>query len=215
MKHEISGLYAVTPDGDDTPALIAAVEAALAGGARLLQYRNKPAPAALRLSQASALLVLCRRYRVPLIINDDLDLALAVSADGLHLGAEDGSLAAARARLGTAKILGASCYDRLEAALEAARLGADYVAFGSFFPSSVKPGAVRAPLTLLRDAKRRLSMPVVAIGGITLENAPQLIAAGADGVAVISALFGADDVELAARRFSALFAARELATRHS
>lgn len=215
MKREISGLYAVTPDGDDTPALIAAVEAALAGGARLLQYRNKPAPAALRLSQASALLVLCRRYRVPLIINDDLDLALAVSADGLHLGAEDGSLAAARARLGTAKILGASCYDRLEAALEAARLGADYVAFGSFFPSSVKPGAVRAPLTLLRDAKRRLSMPVVAIGGITLENAPQLIAAGADGVAVISALFGADDVELAARRFSALFAARELATRHS
>ena len=215
MNHEISGLYAVTPDGDDTPALIAAVEAALAGGARLLQYRNKPAPAALRLSQASALLVLCRRYRVPLIINDDLDLALAMSADGLHLGAEDGSLAAARARLGTAKILGASCYDRLEAALEAARLGADYVAFGSFFPSSVKPGAVRAPLTLLRDAKRRLSMPVVAIGGITLENAPQLIAAGADGVAVISALFGADDVELAARRFSALFAARELATRHS
>lgn len=215
MKREISGLYAVTPDGDDTPALIAAVEAALAGGARLLQYRNKPAPAALRLSQASALLVLCRRYRVPLIINDDLDLALAVSADGLHLGAEDGSLAAARARLGTAKILGASCYDRLELALEAVRLGADYVAFGSFFPSSVKPGAVRAPLTLLRDAKRRLSMPVVAIGGITLENAPQLIAAGADGVAVISALFGADDVELAARRFSALFAARELATRHS
>ncbi|HSE00504.1 MAG TPA: thiamine phosphate synthase [Burkholderiales bacterium] len=215
MTREISGLYAVTPDGDDTPALIAAVEAALAGGARLLQYRNKPAPAALRLSQASALLVLCRRYRVPLIINDDLDLALAVSADGLHLGAEDGSLAAARARLGTAKILGASCYDRLELALEAARLGADYVAFGSFFPSSVKPGAVRAPLTLLRDAKRRLSMPVVAIGGITLENAPQLIAAGADGVAVISALFGADDVELAARRFNALFAARELATRHS
>lgn len=215
MKREISGLYAVTPDGDDTPALIAAVEAALAGGAGLLQYRNKPAPAVLRLSQASALLVLCRRYRVPLIINDDLDLALAVSADGLHLGAEDGSLAAARARLGTAKILGASCYDRLELALEAARLGADYVAFGSFFPSSVKPGAVRAPLTLLRDAKRRLSMPVVAIGGITLENAPQLIAAGADGVAVISALFGADDVELSARRFSALFAARELATRHS
>lgn len=215
MTREISGLYAVTPDVADTRRLIATAQAALAGGAHLLQYRNKPAPAALRLSQASALLVLCRRYRVPLIINDDLDLALAVSADGLHLGAEDGSLAAARARLGTAKILGASCYDRLELALEAARLGADYVAFGSFFPSSVKPGAVRAPLTLLRDAKRRLSMPVVAIGGITLENAPQLIAAGADGVAVISALFGADDVELAARRFNALFAARELATRHS
>ena len=215
MKRAISGLYAVTPDGDDTPALIAAVEAALAGGARLLQYRNKPAPAALRLSQASALLVLCRKHRVPLVINDHLDLALAVSADGLHLGAEDGSLAAARARLGPERILGASCYDRLDAALEAERLGADYVAFGSFFTSSVKPGAVHAPLALLREAKRRLSVPVVAIGGITLENAPRLIAAGADGVAVISALFGADDVGLAARRFSALFAARELATRHS
>jgi thiamine-phosphate pyrophosphorylase len=215
VKRAISGLYAVTPDGDDTPALIAAVEAALAGGARLLQYRNKPAPAALRLSQASALLVLCRKHRVPLVINDHLDLALAVSADGLHLGAEDGSLAAARARLGPERILGASCYDRLDAALEAERLGADYVAFGSFFTSSVKPGAVHAPLALLREAKRRLSVPVVAIGGITLENAPRLIAAGGDGVAVISALFGADDVGLAARRFSALFAARELATRHS
>lgn len=215
MKQAISGLYAVTPDGDDTPALIAAVETALAGGARLLQYRNKSADPALRLTQARALLALCRKYRASFIVNDHLDLALAVNADGLHLGADDGSLAAARAQLGPARLLGASCYDRLELALEAERLGADYVAFGSFFTSSVKPGAVRAPLTLLREAKRRLSVPVVAIGGITLENAPRLIAAGADGVAVISALFGADDVELAARRFSALFAARELATRHS
>lgn len=211
----VSGLYAVTPDIADTPGLIATAEVALAGGARLLQYRNKSAPPALRLAQARALRALCRRFRVPLIINDHLDLALAVSADGLHLGAEDGSLAAARERLGPARILGASCYDRLELALEAERFGADYVAFGSFFPSSVKPGAVRAPLALLRDAKRRLSVPVVAIGGITLENAPQLIAAGADGVAVVSALFGADDVGLAARRFAALFAQRELATRHS
>jgi thiamine-phosphate pyrophosphorylase len=215
VKRAISGLYAVTPDVADTPALIAAAEAALGGGARLLQYRNKPAPATLRLAQARMLLALCRKYRVPLVINDHLDLALAVPADGVHLGAEDGSLATARERLGPARILGASCYDRLEAALEAERLGADYVAFGSFFSSSVKPGAVRAPLALLRDAKRRLSVPVVAIGGITLENAPQLIAAGADGVAVISALFGADDVGLAARRFSALFAARELAARHT
>lgn len=215
MKQAISGLYAVTPDGDDTPALIAAVETALSGGARLLQYRNKSADPALRLTQARALLALCRKYRASFIVNDHLDLALAVNADGLHLGADDGSLAAARAELGPARLLGASCYDRLELALEAERLGADYVAFGSFFTSSVKPGAVRAPLTLLREAKRRLSVPVVAIGGITLENAPRLIAAGADGIAVISALFGADDVELAARRFSALFAAHELATRHS
>lgn len=215
MKREVSGLYAVTPDIADTPGLLATAEAALAGGARLLQYRNKSASSALRLAQARALLALCRGFQVALIINDHLDLALAVNADGLHLGAEDGSLAAARARLGPARILGASCYDRLERALAAERLGADYVAFGSFFASSVKPGAVRAPLALLRQAKRRLSVPVVAIGGITLDNAPQLIAGGADGVAVVSALFGADDVRLAARRFSALFAGRQLETRDS
>lgn len=214
MKHPISGLYAVTPDRADTSGLIAAVDAALAGGARLVQYRNKSADPALRLAQARALLALCRKFRAPLIINDHLDLALAVEADGLHLGAEDGSLAAARERLGRAKILGASCYDRLELALEAERLGADYVAFGSFFPSTVKPDAVHAPPSLLRDAKRRLSVPVVAIGGINLENAPQLIAAGADCVAVLSALFGARDVGLAARCFSGLFPARETATRH-
>jgi thiamine-phosphate pyrophosphorylase len=215
VKREVSGLYAVTPDVADTPGLLTTAEAVLGGGARLLQYRNKSASSALRLAQARALLALCREFRVPLIVNDHLDLALAVNADGLHLGAEDGSLAAARERLGPARILGTSCYDRLERALEAERLGADYVAFGSFFPSSVKPGAVRAPLALLRQAKRRLLVPVVAIGGITLDNAPQLIAAGADGVAVVSALFGADDVRLAARRFSALFARRELEARNS
>lgn len=215
MNHEVCGLYAVTPDVSDTPDLLAAVEAALAGGARLLQYRNKSAGAALRLSQGRALRALCRKYQVPLIINDHLDLALALDADGLHLGAEDGSLTAARARLGPERILGASCYDRLELGREAERLGVDYVAFGSFFPSSVKPGAVCAPLALLGNAQRQLSTPVVAIGGITLDNAPQLIAGGADGVAVISALFGADDVKLAARRFSALFSGSRAEARAS
>ena len=205
MKGRISGLYAVTPDIADTSDLLTRTEAALAGGARLLQYRNKSASAALRLVQARALLALCWEYQVPLIINDHLDLARALDADGLHLGVEDGSLAAAREQLGPGKILGASCYDRIENAHEAVRRGADYVAFGSFFPSSVKPGAVRASLDLLREAKQRLTLPVVAIGGISAENAPQLIAAGADGVAVISALFDADDVKLAARRLSALF----------
>jgi len=209
VKHRVTGLYAVTPDIADTPDLLARVEAALAGGARLLQYRNKSASPALRLAQGRALLALCRGYQIPLIINDHLDLALALDADGLHLGAADGSLAAARETLGPAKLLGASCYDRIENALECGRLGADYVAFGSFFPSSVKPGAVRAPLSLLQEAKRRLSLPVVAIGGVTLENAPQLIAAGAEGVAVISALFAASDVRLAAQRLSALFATRQ------
>ena len=214
MTRGIAGLYAVTPDVAGVPELVAMAEAALIGGARLLQYRNKSAPSELKLAQAKALLALCRRLKVPLIINDHLELALAVGADGVHLGAEDGSLATARERLGPARILGASCYDRLELAVEAQRLGADYVAFGSFFLSGVKPGAVRAPLTLLRDAKQHLSVPVVAIGGISLDNARQLIAAGADSVAVISALFGADDVTAAARRFSELFKQHELAAGH-
>ena len=206
MKSKISGLYAVTPDIADTSELLVKVEAALAGGASLLQYRNKIASAALRLVQARALLMLCREHAVPFIINDHLDLALALDADGLHLGGEDGSLAEARARLGPDKILGASCYNQLDSALNAARIGASYIAFGSFFPSGVKPGAVPAPLTLLREAKLRLSLPVVAIGGITLDNAPQLIAAGADGVAVVSALFAAPDIRAAAKQFSELFA---------
>ena len=201
----ISGLYAVTPDTADTPRLLANAEAALAGGARALQYRNKTADAGLRLTQARALLGLCRKFRAPLIVNDHLELMLELDADGLHLGVEDGALADARKRLPAGKILGASCYDSLETALEAERAGASYVAFGSFFPSAVKPGAVRAPLGLLRAARQKLGVPVVAIGGITLDNAPQLIAAGADGVAVISAVFGAPDVRAAARDFSALF----------
>lgn len=206
MKAEIRGLYAVTPDIEDTAELLAKVEAALAGGARLLQYRNKRADAARRRVQARALAALAREHGVPLVINDHLELALEIAAEGVHLGAADGPLAAARARLGEGRLLGASCYARLESALEAERAGASYVAFGSFFPSAVKPGAVRAPLALLAEAKRRLRVPVVAIGGITPENAPQLIAAGADSVAVISALFEAPDIRAAARRFSALFA---------
>jgi thiamine-phosphate pyrophosphorylase len=206
MKAEISGLYAVTPDLADTSALLGKVEAALAGGARLLQYRNKIADAALKLEQARALAALCRRCQVPLIINDHLDLALTIDAEGLHLGGEDGSVAEARIRLGPNKLLGVSCYRRIEYACDAARLGANYVAFGGFFPSRVKPSAVRAPLSLLGDAKRLQAMPVVAIGGITVDNAPELIAAGADSVAVISALFDAPDIKATAQRFSALFA---------
>ncbi|MBM3356535.1 MAG: thiamine phosphate synthase [Betaproteobacteria bacterium] len=205
MSPAIRGLYAVTPDVADTFGLLAKVEAALAGGASLLQYRNKSAGAALKLVQARALLPLCGQYGVPLIINDDLELALALDAAGLHLGVEDGSLSHARGKIGPDRILGASCYDAFDNAVGAARAGASYVAFGSFFPSSIKPGAVRAPLSLLARAKRDLAVPVVAIGGITLDNAAQLIAAGADSVAVISGVFSAPDVEAAARRFSSLF----------
>jgi thiamine-phosphate pyrophosphorylase len=203
--HAIRGLYAITPDLADSALLFGKVEAALAGGARLLQYRNKVADAALRLEQARGLARLCRGYRVPLIINDHIDVALEVDAEGLHIGGEDGSVEDARRRLGPDRILGVSCYRRIETALEAARLGATYVAFGGFFPSSVKGGSGGAPAAILGEAKRNPGLPVVAIGGITVDNAPRLIAAGADSVSVITALFSAPDVKAAAQQFSALF----------
>lgn len=205
MKAAVRGLYAVTPDIADTAELTAKVETALIGGAALVQYRNKTADPELRLIQAAALQALCQARGVPFVINDHVDVATALDADGLHLGKEDGMLSEARARLGPEKLLGASCYDRLESAIAAVRAGADYVAFGSFFASAVKPGAVRAPLTLLRETRQRLGVPIVAIGGITLDNASQLIAAGADAVAVISALFSAPDIRVAAERFNELF----------
>jgi thiamine-phosphate pyrophosphorylase len=199
------GLYAVTPDEPDIGLLARKVRKALAGGARILQYRNKSANAALRREQGAALLALCREARVPLVINDDLDLARAIGADGLHLGREDISIGAARAQLGKDGLLGVSCYDSLELALAAREAGADYVVFGSAFPSATKPEATRAPLSLYREARARLDSPIVAIGGITTENAHAVIEAGADAVAVISALFDAPDIEAAARSFSRLF----------
>jgi len=201
----VRGLYAVTPDEPDIGSLARKVRKALAGGVRILQYRNKSANAALRREQGKALLALCREARIPFVINDDLDLARAIRADGLHLGRDDVSIAVARAQLGEDKLLGVSCYDRLELALAAREAGADYVAFGSAFPSSTKPEATRAPLSLYREARARLDLPIVAIGGITTENAHNVIEAGADAVAVISALFDSPDVEAAARGFSRLF----------
>ncbi len=204
----IHGLYAVTPDDADSVRLAGQVRAALEGGARLLQYRNKTANRALRHEQAATLCALCRTYGAALIVNDDVELALAVDAHGVHLGGEDGSIAAARARLGPHKLLGASCYSRIQNAERARAEGADHIAFGSFFVSGVKPGAVRSTPSLLTEAKRKFNLPVVAIGGITHDNAPQLIDAGADSVAVISALFNAPDIARAAREFNALFEAR-------
>jgi thiamine-phosphate pyrophosphorylase len=199
------GLYAVTPDEPDIGLLTRKVREVLAGGARILQYRNKSADAAQRREQGAALLALCREARVPLIINDDLDLTRAIRADGLHLGRDDMPIAAARAQLGRDRLLGVSCYDSLELAVAAREAGADYVAFGSAFPSATKPAATRAPLSLYREARARLDFPIVAIGGITTENAHAVIEAGADVVAVISALFDAPDIEAAARSFSRLF----------
>jgi thiamine-phosphate pyrophosphorylase len=205
MSRGIRGLYAVTPDQLDDAKLAADVDAALAGGAKLVQYRNKLADPAVRRRQAKALLAICRSHGAPLIINDDTELALEIGAEGVHLGSEDESIAATRRKLQPQAIIGASCYSLLESARQAQQAGATYVAFGSFFPSSVKPGAAHAPLTLLQEAKKELALPVVAIGGITHANALQLIAAGADSVAVISALFSAADVRTAALHFSELF----------
>jgi thiamine-phosphate pyrophosphorylase len=205
MQARLSGLYAVTPDLADTPRLLGLAEAALQGGASLLQYRNKQASAARRMEQASALRALCRQYGVPLIINDHVELCRALDADGVHLGGNDANIAAARARLGSGKIIGASCYDRLDLAAMAKSAGADYVAFGSCFGSSTKPAAVRAPLELFGQARHQIGLPLVAIGGINAENAGLAMAAGADALAVVSALFDVPEVRLAAQFFSNLY----------
>ncbi len=205
MKRKLAGLYAITPDEPHTDILIDKVGQALRGGASALQYRNKTAGTALRLEQGRALAALCRAAGAAFIVNDDLALALELGADGAHLGADDGDLAEARRRLGQDKLLGVSCYDRVELAQAAAQAGADYLAFGSVFSSSIKPGAVRAPLAIFAEARRSFSLPLVAIGGITLQNAPQVFAAGADAVAVISALFDAGDIAESAAGFSRLY----------
>jgi len=195
------GLYAITPDMADTAALLAKVEQALKAGVALLQYRNKIISKDKRLLQARELAPLARGYGVPFIVNDDVEIAASVAANGVHLGKEDADLATARAKL-PGKIMGASCYADLEAAKAAIRAGANYVAFGSVFPSPTKPGAVRAPLSLFQS---KLGVPLCAIGGITLGNAPQLIAAGADLLAVISDLFDAPDIALRAAEYRKLF----------
>lgn len=201
-QQRINGLYAITPDEANTAELLRKVRLALQGGAQVLQYRNKPAGSALRQEQASALRMLCDKFPVLYIINDDVALASRVGADGVHLGSGDGSIAAARTALGERKLIGVSCYNRLELAQQAAREGADYVAFGAFFASSVKPDAPVATLELLRQARAKLMLPLVAIGGITQQNGRQLAEAGADALAVISALFNAADIEGAARELS-------------
>ena len=205
MKAAVRGLYAITPEGLSDRALAAAVRAAIAGGARLVQYRNKEAGAALRRRQASALLTLCREQGVPLIINDDLALAAELGADGVHLGEDDAAIAEARRWLGPAALVGASCYNDLARGRAAAAAGADYLAFGSFYPSPSKPGARRAPPQILQQARNALKIPLVAIGGITPDNGAALVAAGADALAAIDGLFGSGDTRAAARRYKQLF----------
>lgn len=203
----IGGLYAITRETDASAQLLSEVEAALRGGAAAVQYRDKSGDVARQHEQASELLDLCRRYRVPLIINDSLRLADLVGADGVHLGGDDGSVREARIVLGADKTIGVSCYQSLDLALAAQAAGADYVAFGSFFASVTKPAAPRADIALLQHASGVLQLPIVAIGGITPGNAESLIEAGADALAVIHALFEAADIEARARCFADFFIA--------
>ncbi len=204
-KRNVAGLYAVTPDLADTPELLDKARRVLRGGAHILQYRNKLADAALCLQQARALRELTREFDTLFIVNDDTGLAVLVDADGVHLGGEDESVTDARAQLGETKLIGVSCYNRADLAMDAVRRGADYVAFGAFFPSAIKPEAVRADEALLQKVRDKLNLPIVAIGGITRHNGAAIVAAGADSLAVITALWGAADIEQAAQELSKLF----------
>lgn len=202
----LRGLYAIADTGVLASAqLLPAVEQALYGGARLIQYRDKSMDGERRRRETQALAALCRQFSVPLLVNDDVKLAADVQADGVHLGRDDPAIEQARARLGKSALIGVSCYNQLARALDAEKRGADYVAFGSFFPSPTKPHAVRATLDLLKEARARLRVPIVAIGGITPENGASLITAGADLLAVIDGVFGQSDIRAAAKRYARLF----------
>lgn len=199
----LAGLYAVTPDSGDTALLVRNVAAAIAGGASAIQYRNKAAGAALRREQAAAIAALPARQRALFIVNDDVALAADVDADGVHLGEDDADVATARARIGADRLIGVSCYDDIERARAAVDAGADYVAFGSFYASSTKPGARRADAHLLRDAQA-LAVPIVAIGGITASNMQPLVDAGATAVAVITDVFDHGDAAAITRAAAAI-----------
>jgi len=200
------GLYAITDSQLIPPGeLTRRVSMAIAGGAVLIQYRDKGSATAADIDEVVSMAMLCRQRDVPLIVNDDVELAAAIGAAGVHLGQDDASLLAARARLGTEATIGISCYNSLERARQAVAAGADYVAFGRFYPSRSKPGAVLAEPALLRRASSELARPVVAIGGITPANGHTLLAAGASLLAAIHGVFGQPDIEAAARRYTALF----------
>jgi len=206
-KNLLHGLYAITDS-----ALIPAenfsdtVEQAILGGTKIIQYRDKTQDATKQFEQAYILRQLCQKYHIPLIINDNIELARQIKADGVHLGKQDENIATARAILGDKAIIGISCYNQLNLAEHAVKMGADYIAFGRFFNSPTKPNAVQASIDLLRQAKQRFkNIPIVAIGGITPENGKQLIEAGADCLAVISGVFGQTDVKMATQQYAELF----------
>ena len=205
-KPLLRGLYAITDEHlMNESDFLAKVELALHGGAKLIQYRDKSSNTVKRLRQASALKKLCQQHQCLLIINDDIELANTVQADGVHLGKDDTSISQARQQLGENAIIGVSCYDQLGLAINAEKAGANYVAFGAFFPSSTKPEARTASLQLLKTAKQQLQIPVCTIGGITADNANTLIKQGADMTAIITDLFSSDDIQKTASHIARLF----------
>jgi thiamine-phosphate pyrophosphorylase len=201
----VKGLYVITDDALCAHDLDGCVEAAIRGGAKLVQYRSKQASTAQRVQQASKLLALCRQHAVPLLINDDVELAHSIGADGVHIGQSDTGLRDARQRLAAEAIIGVTCHDSVELARQAQAGGASYVAFGRFFPSNTKPVAPPADIQVIEQARAQLDIPICAIGGITPSNAPTLIDAGADLLAVIHGVFGQADIEAAAASYAKLF----------
>ncbi len=204
-RRPFRGLYAITPEGLEKADLLRRAEAALRGGTSVVQYREKARARADQLRIAAELATLCRKFGAWFIVNDDPMLAKSVNADGVHLGASDAEVASARNLLGQDRLIGVSCYDNFSRATQAMAMGANYVAFGSVFASPTKPKAVRAPLELFTRCRQELGIPSCAIGGITVDSAPQLFSAGADLLAVITDLFGSDDVEKRARAFTRIY----------
>jgi thiamine-phosphate pyrophosphorylase len=201
----IKGLYAITPDMADLNTLVHKTQLAIEGGAFMVQYRSKKQDHAVKMQQCAAILRLCREYGVPCIVNDDVEMCRILEADGVHLGENDDNIAEVRRILGEDAIIGSSCYDQLDRAKQAQKEGATYVAFGAVFPTPTKPNAPRATLELLREAKHEIHIPIVAIGGITVNNAHDVIETGVDAIAVITSLFEAKTIKETAETFLKMF----------
>jgi len=201
----IKGLYAITPDSADLNTLIQKTKSAIEGGAFMVQYRSKIQDRDVKMQQCAAILRLCREYEIPCIVNDDVDMCRILEADGVHLGEKDDNIAEVRHILGEDAIIGSSCYDQLDRAKSAQKEGASYVAFGAMFPTSTKPNAPRASLALLKEAKREIQIPIVAIGGITVNNAHDVIKTGIDAIAVITSLYEAKSIKETAETFAKMF----------
>jgi len=201
----IKGLYAITPDMADLNSLIQKTQSAIEGGAFMVQYRSKIHDRAVKMQQCAAILRLCREYDVPCIVNDDVEMCHILEADGVHLGEKDDNIAEVRRILGEDAIIGSSCYDQLNRAKQAQKEGASYVAFGAVFPTPTKPNAPRATLELLREAKSEIQIPIVAIGGITMNNAHDVIETGVDAIAVITSLYESNSIKETAETFSQMF----------